>query len=67
MGEVVRHGVMLVHQDLVIATIPCPRPILVGPNQQEGEVRLFQAQYLVHRALEKLSPVEPIMVIGETA
>jgi hypothetical protein len=50
---------------MTFAPVPSPGPVLVGPHEQEREARLLGTQDLVEGALEWLSTVEPVMVIGD--
>ena len=63
MRKVVLERVVLLHKDLVLATIPATGPVFVGPHQDEREFLLLAVQYRFDRLLEQLSTVEPVVVV----
>src|ERR1700694_2888455 len=52
-------------QQLVIATVPAPRTLLVGPADTERKVRLAARGDLVERAVQQSRAVEPVVVVAE--
>jgi hypothetical protein len=45
-------------QDMVVATVPPPRPGLVGPGEAEGKIQFRRIEDEVGGRLEKLLAVE---------
>ena len=66
-GLVVLVGVALLHQHLALAAVPGAAPVLVGPGQAVGEVRLAAGADLLDRALQQPVAVEPVVVVAEAA
>ncbi len=56
----------LLEQDLAISAIPCPGPVLVCPDKEEGHIQFRVRQELVDRAVQYALPVEPVVIICET-
>ncbi len=64
-GQIVRLVELLLHQQLVVRTLPPPVPALVGPAESEREVGLPGLEDLLERALEHAPPAEPVVVVEE--
>ena len=63
---VVLLGVLLPDQYLLLAAVPRPRPVLVGPAEHEGEIGLPRSEHLLHGTLHQPVTVEPIVIVTES-
>ncbi len=66
-GQVVRGAVLLSDQDLAVAPVPAPGPVLVGPAQAERQVDVVVGQPLPQRILHQGAAAEPVVVEAERA
>ena len=65
MGAIVLLAELLTHQHVAGLGVPAPGPLLVGPAQGEGEVRLAGRQHFFERPLQQSAAVEPVVVVDE--
>ena len=57
--------VTLLQEHLAVEAVPGPRPVLVGPAETEGKVRLAAGQKSFNRLLEDPPAVKPVVVKAE--
>ena len=65
MFDVVRVAVRLGLEDVLVASVPSPRPGFVRPAEAKRKLRLSGTQDLLHRLLKQSLAVKPVMVIAE--
>src|SRR6266496_4535034 len=65
MSYVVFFRVGLLHQNLVLASVPNACPILVSPAETKRKVRLARHKHLIERSIQKAFACEPIVVVAE--
>ncbi|MNV36483.1 hypothetical protein D3C71_1279620 [compost metagenome] len=66
-GQIVFGAVLLADQDVIVAPVPAPRPVLVGPAQAERQVDAVVVQPLAQRVFHQRAAAEPVVVEAERA
>jgi len=54
-------------KNFVLAAVPAPGPVLVGPAQTEGKIELALRQQQLQRFFEQTAAVEPVVMQAEAA
>ncbi len=57
--------VTLAHQHFVVAPVPAPRPVLVGPADAERKIGFAAREHFGEGSLEQLPAAEPVIVVAE--
>ena len=55
-------GVLLAHQNFLVAAIPGSSPVFIRPTKAKGKIRLASGKQAVDRHVEKPAAVEPIII-----
>src|SRR5262249_26451392 len=64
-GAIIFVRVLLPDKDLILETIPTARPVLISPDQTEGQVGFVRFQVSLERQIEKALPGKPVIKITE--
>jgi len=64
--KIVFVAVMLFQQDISLTTVPHARPVLVGPAQAKGQIRLTGGKHLIERTFQNALAVEPVVVVAKS-
>jgi hypothetical protein len=65
MRHIIVFTVPLLNQEILVLSVPTPRPIVVCPAETEGKLGTAGGQHLVEGSVQEAPTVKPIVVMAE--